>query len=233
LETSAVKTTCLVLFFSLSCMFGASAAPPAGPPAGFAIETDYTVKSPDGAAAVEQYKKAAPDESYNWQFWVRRTDSFSFLAPEQENYPADFRFTNDGRWLVRMQKTGSGELTSYLYRLGPNGFVSATRKPIGDLAWAFFYSRPESRKVMKPDFHMGAGLLKGLPENYRNLEVDWPENRYIVISLWGEVEPTKKHHQLSTVRGWRMRYDLQEGKFDVPQEFLKNNIDALKAPGTP
>jgi hypothetical protein len=132
-----------------------------------------------------------------------------------------------------MQKTGSGELTSYLYKLGPDGFESATKKAIGDLAWAFFYSRPESRKIMKPDFHMGAGLLKGTPENYRNLGVDWPENRYIVISLWGEVEPTKKHHQLSTVRGWRMRYDLEAGKFDVPAEFLKNNADALKPPTSP
>jgi hypothetical protein len=33
---------------------------------------------------------------------------------------------------------------------------------------------------------------------------------------------------LRTVRGWRMRYDLQECKFDVPAGFLKNNADALK-----
>jgi hypothetical protein len=229
-----MKTTCLALLVSLACATGASAAPPAGPPAGFAIEADYSEKSPDGATTVEQYKKPAPDESYNWQFWARRADSFSFLAPEQEDYPADFRFTNDGRWLVRMQKTGSGELTSYLYKLGPNGFESATKKPIGDLAWDFFYSRRESRKIMKPDFHMGAGLLKGTVENYRNLGVDWPENRYIVISLWGEVEPTEKHHQLTTVHGWRMRYDLRESKFDVPQTFIKNNLDALKlrSPGS-
>ena len=101
------------------CDRGGADAAPSGPPAGFTIETDYSEKSPDGATTVEQYKKAAPDESYNWQFWARRADSFSFLAPEQENYPADFRFTNDGRWLVRMQKTGSGELTCYLYKLGP------------------------------------------------------------------------------------------------------------------
>ena len=230
-----MKTTCLALFWLFATAAGAAAAPPAGPPAGFTIEAEYNEKSPDGTTTVEQYKKAAPDESYNWQFWARRAETFSFLEPEQESYPADFRFTNDGRWLVRMQKTGSGELTSYLYKLGPNGFVSATEKPIGDLTWDFFYSRPESRKVMKPDFHMGAGLLKGTPENYRWLGVKWPENRYIVISLWGEVEPTEKHHQLVTVHGWRMRYDLQEGKFDVPQTFLKNNLDALKSrsPGSP
>jgi hypothetical protein len=42
-----------------------------------------------------------------------------------------------------MQKTGSGESTLYLYRLGPRGFVPATKKPLGDLAWAYFKSRPE------------------------------------------------------------------------------------------
>src|SRR6201995_1420614 len=153
-----MKTTCFALFLLFATAADAAAAPPAGPPAGFTIETDYTVTSPDGAAAVEQYKKPAPDESYNWQFWVRRADTFSFLAPEQESYPADFRFTNDGRWLVRMQKTGSGELTSYLYRLGPNGFVSATKKPIGAPPGVSFYTRPKSPKTMKPVFHMGAGL---------------------------------------------------------------------------
>jgi hypothetical protein len=223
-----MKATSLALVLLFATAAGAAASPPAGPPAGFTVDTEFTEKSPDGATTVEQYKKLAPDESYNWQFWARRADTFSFLAPEQESYPADFRFTNDGRWLMRMQKTGSGELTTYLYKLGPNGFVPATSKPIGDLAWAFFYSRRESRRVMKPDFHMGAGLLKGTQENYRWLGVSWPENRYIVISLWGEVEPTEKHHQLRTVRGWRMRYDLQEGKFDVPAPFLKNNADALK-----
>jgi hypothetical protein len=89
----------LLLLFATAV--AAAVATPAGPPAGFTIKADYTVTSPDGAAAVEQYRKPAPDETDHWQFWVRRADSFSFLAPEQENYPADFRFTNDGRWLIR------------------------------------------------------------------------------------------------------------------------------------
>jgi len=67
-----MKTTCFALFLLFANVAGAAAAPPAGPPAGFTIETDYTVKSPDGAAAVEQYRKTAPDESYNWQFWAPR-----------------------------------------------------------------------------------------------------------------------------------------------------------------
>ena len=46
-----MKTTCFALVLLFAAVSGAAAAPPAGPPADFAIETDYTVKSPDGAAA--------------------------------------------------------------------------------------------------------------------------------------------------------------------------------------
>ena len=56
----------------------------------------------------------------------RAGDKLTLLKPEQQDYAAGFRFTNDSRWLVRMQKTGSGEADLYLYMLGPDGFVAAT-----------------------------------------------------------------------------------------------------------
>ena len=96
-----------------------------------------TEKSPDGAIAIEQYENKETDD-YKWQFWVRREGTFTLLDPEPADYPAGFRFTNDLKWLVRMQKTGSGKSTPYLYRLGPQSFVPATKKPQGDLAWAYF-----------------------------------------------------------------------------------------------
>jgi hypothetical protein len=211
----------------LACAAPAMSAQPAGPTAEYKIDEEYTAKSPDGATTVEQYFKTDKDENYVWQFWARRSDSMTLLGPEQEDYPADFRFTGDSRWLVRMQKTGSGEGSLFLYKLGPQGFVAATKKPLGDLAWAFFYSRPESRKVMKPDFHIDEGLLKGTENNYQWTGEKWPDSRYLLIGLWGEVEPNGKHHQLRTVRDWRCRYDLQEGKFDVPPIFAKDNAKAL------
>ena len=217
----------------LACTAPAMSAQPAGPTAEYKLEEKYTVKSPDGATTVEEYFKTDKDDNYFWQFWARRSDSMTLLGPEQEDYPADFRFTRDSRWLVRMQKTGSGEGSLFLYKLGPQGFVAATKKPFSDLAWAFFYSRPESRKVMKPDFHINEGLLKGTDDNYQWTGEKWPDSRYLLIGLWGEVEPNGKHHQLTTVRDWRCRYDLQEGKFDVPQIFAKSNAEALvpKSPG--
>ena len=55
-----------------------------------------------------------------------------------------------------------------------------------------------------------AGLVKGTDDNYRSLGQDWPDSRYLVISLSGEVSPNSRHGQLRSVRGWRCRYDLQK-----------------------
>ena len=114
------------------CRIGTAAAQPAAPPAGYKIEEQYTQKSSDGAITIEQYLNKDTDD-WKWQFWVRRQGAFTLLDPELADYPAGFRFTNDSKWLVRMQKTGSRESTLYLYRLGPQGFVPATKKPLGDL----------------------------------------------------------------------------------------------------
>jgi len=198
----------------------------AGPPAGYTIDPEFTAKSPDGAITIEQYENKA---DYKWQFWVRREGTFTLLDPELADYPAGFRFTNDLKWLVRMQKTGSGESTLYLYRLGPQGFVPATRKPLGDLAWAYFKSRPEWRKVKKaPEYHITATLVKGIDDNYRWLGVDWPANRYLLVTLSGDADVKgRKPMQTGVVNGWRCRYDLQTGKFDEPALFSQNNAEAV------
>jgi hypothetical protein len=114
------------------CSIGAAAAQPAGPPVGYNIDPEFTGKSPDGAITIEQYVNKDTDD-WKWQFWARLEGTLTLLDPEPADYPAGFRFTNDSNWLVRMQKTGSGESTLYLYRLGPQGFVPATKKPLGDL----------------------------------------------------------------------------------------------------
>jgi hypothetical protein len=117
---------------------GAAAAQTPGPPEGYKLDPEFTSKSPDGTITIEQYSKDDADKGYTWQFWVRRDDKLTLLDPEPADYPAGFRFTNDSRWLVRMQKTGSGEASLYLYCLAPQGFMPATAKPLGDLAWAYF-----------------------------------------------------------------------------------------------
>jgi hypothetical protein len=203
-----------------------AAAQTVGPSADYKISAEYTSTSPDGATKVEQYAKISPDGDYTWQFWARHGDQLTLLKPEQPDYAAGFRFTSDSQWLVRMQKTAAGEGTLYLYHFGPQGFVAATPKPLGELAWAYFNSRPDSRKIKKPDFHIDAGLLKGTDDNYRWMGEKWPDSRYLVITLSGDVLPNGRHGQLRSLRGWRCRYDLQHGRFDVPPDFAESNAKA-------
>jgi hypothetical protein len=218
------------LAFLISLLAGATpamSAPPTGPTADFLIHDEYTLKSPDGATMVEQFARTDKDGNFLWQFWAHRSDTMTLLGPEQQDYSADFRFTRDSRWMVRLQKTGSGEGTMFLYRLGPTGFVSSTSKPFGDLAWAYFRSRPESRKVRKPEFHVNAYLVADDDDNDQRTDAGRLDNRYLTIALSGEIEPNGRHGQVRTVRGWLCRYDLETGKFDVPKDFAEDNKEAL------
>jgi len=52
-----------------------------------------------------------------------------------------------------------------------------------------------------------------------------PANRYLLITLSGDADI--KDHQTRTVHGWRCRYDLQTGKFDVPPVLLQHNAKAI------
>ena len=211
------------------CSVGALAAPPpAAPTASYKIEEKYTQKSPDGSIAVEQYLNKDTDE-WKWQFWVRRQDQLTLLDPEPGLYPAQFVFSNDLKWIIREQKVGSGTSMLHLYRLTPQGFVRASKKPLGDVAWAYMKSRPDWRKLVKaPEYHDTSYLVEGLEESYRGLGVDWPANRYLVIGLFGAADV--RGHQTTVVNGWRCRYDLQTGKFEVPPLFSRDNAKAVVPP---
>ena len=199
-----------------------------GPPPGFALTDDAELAftSPDKATRLEQYKKDDGDFDIKWQVWARNGEAMTELTPEQ-GYPAGFRFTPDSQWLVRMQKTGSGEQDLYLYRLEKGAFVSATKTSLSDLAWAYFHSRPDTGK-MKLDYHISANLVKGTEEAYRGLGVHWPDNRYLVISLSGEMDKHPKNVAVKGLADWRCRYDLKSGTFDVPAMFAKTNAEALR-----
>jgi hypothetical protein len=48
-----------------------------------------------------------------------------------------------------------------------------------------------------------------------------------VVALSGDMSPNRRHGQIRSVRGWRCRYDLQKGTFDVPPEFKEHNAKAV------
>jgi len=216
-------------WLALALVLAASPALAAsGPPPGFVLtdDADLAFTSPDGATRLEQYMKDGGDFDVKWQVWARRGDEMTELKPEQ-GYGAGFRFTNDSQWLVRMQKTGSGEQDLFLYHVEKGAFANATKTSLSDLAWAYFHDRPDT-KGMKLDYHISAHLVKGTEEAYRWLGVKWPDNRYLVISLSGEMDKHPKTIAVKGLANWRCRYDLKTGTFDVPAMFAKGNAEALR-----
>ncbi len=218
----------LLVACSIGVCSAAAAAQPLAPPAAYRIEAKYTQKSPDSTIAIEQYLNQDTDD-WKWQFWLRRQGALTLLDPEPAGYPADFIFSSDLKWIVRVQKIGSGTATLHLYHLTPQGFSRAGKKPLGEMAWDYLKSRPDWRKLVKaPEYHDSAYLLEGLEDNYRALGVDWPANRYLLIGLSGDADVKgRKPMQTGVVNGWRCRYDLETGKFDVPAVFSANNAKAV------
>jgi hypothetical protein len=88
-------------------------AQPAGPPAGYKLDPEFTKTSPDGAIAIEQYVNKDTD-NYKWQFWVRRQGTLTLLDPEPADYPAGFLFTPGTRASVSGLALGNNQC------IGPN-----------------------------------------------------------------------------------------------------------------
>jgi len=211
-----------------------------GPPADFKRleERGDTIKSPDKTLVIEQYTKDMGGyEGFTYQFWIfdkSRKNAFFLNRDEDKNlagYPAGFRFSPNSQWLVRMQGTGAGFQTLLLYKRDGNRFVAATGKPLGDLAWEYFFTQPASKDMpTEPDElnHKRADLLKGMEENYAWLGVKWPDSRYVVISLGFDIQGNEK--PTPWIEGWRCVYDTQTGQFSVPAVFAEHNAKARMLP---
>ena len=200
-------------------------------------DKDDTFKSPDKSIVIEQYARNGGDDGFSYQFWIfDKNHKNAFLLNRDEDkdlahYPAGFRFSPNSKWLVRMQGTGAGFQTLLLYKRDGNRFVAATGKPLGDLAWDYFFTQPASKDMpTEPDElnHKRADLLKGMEENYAWLGVKWPDSRYIVISLGFDIQGNERPTPF--IQAWRCVYDTQTGQFSVPASFAEHNAQARKLP---
>jgi hypothetical protein len=194
-------------------------------------------ESPDNTQKIEQYSKDGGDKGFSYQFWMFDKDHKKpFLLNRDEDddlasYPAGFRFSPNSKWLVRMQGTGAGFATLLLYKRDGDRFVPATKKPLGDLAWDYFFTQPISKGMpTKPDElnHQRADLLKGMEENYAWLGVKWPDSSYVAITLQFDIQGNDR--KTPWIEGWRCLYDTQTGKFSVPAVFAEHNAKARMLP---
>jgi hypothetical protein len=232
------RETWIALFLALATGAPACAE---GPGASFKLDPKAPVfTSPDKTIQLEQYFKENKDGDWLFQFWTFDADHRhpSLLNPGEDvdvaRYAAGFRFSPDSQWLVRMQKLGSGSQTLFLYRRKDNRFSAATRKPLGDLAWDYFFTTPTSKGMHRDPKnpygldHAFVGLVKGMEENYAWMGEHWPDSRYVVVGLSFDMQG--EDIKAPWIEGWRCVYDLKTGKFFVPPEFAENNAKAVTRP---
>jgi hypothetical protein len=212
-----------------------------GPGANFKLDPHATIfTSPDKTVQVEQYFKENKDGDWLFQFWTFDSDHRhpSLLNPREDDgmagYAAGFRFSPDSQWLVRMQKLGSGSQTLFLYRRKDDRFSPATKKPLGDLAWDYFFTTPTSKGMHRDPKnpygldHAFVGLVRGMEENYAWMGEHWPDSRYVVVGLSFDMQG--EDVKAPWIEGWRCVYDLKTGKFFVPPEFADDNAKAVTYP---
>ena len=123
-----------IVLFGLAAVAPASADNP-GSELTRLTDEDDTFTSPDGQVSVEQYWRTKGEYDRVHEFWAFDAKrEHGVLLNRAENtdaagYPAGFRFSPDSQWLVRMQKTGAGYHTLFLYRRNGFQFSAATPKP--------------------------------------------------------------------------------------------------------
>ena len=230
---------------SILLLLGIASVAPAragGPGAGFKLDPKAKVfTSPDRKVRLEQYFKETRDGDLLYQFWTfDRDHRQAFLlnpdevGDDQTGYAAGFRFSPDSQWLVRMQKLGSGSQTLFLYHRNGYQFPPATQKPLGDLAWDYFFTTPTSQGMHRdPENpygldHAFVGLVKGMEENYAWMGQHWPDSRYVVISLSFDMQGEEV--KAPWIEDWHCVYDLKTGTFSVPPDFAEHNAKAVTQP---
>jgi hypothetical protein len=234
----SLRKTWIVLLLALATIAPACAESPA---ADYMLERKSTFISPDRQVRLEQYAKADAEGAYIYQMWTfDRAHRHAFLLnPDEDdtNYAAGFRFSPDSQWLVRMQKLGSGSQTLLQYRRKGHEFLPATAKPLGDMAWDYFFTTPTSKGMHRdPDNpygldHAFVGLIRGMEENYAWMGQHWPDSRYVVISLSFDMQG--EDVKAPWIEDWHCVYDLKTGSFSVPADFTENNAKAVQYPTPP
>jgi hypothetical protein len=212
-----------------------------GPGAKYKLDREASFISPDRRVRLEQYYKEGEDGAYIYHIWTfDRAHRHAFLVnPDEDdtNYAAGFRFSPDSQWLVRMQKLGSGSQTLLLYHRKGFEFLPASAKPLGDLAWDYFFTTPTSKGMHRdPDNpygldHAFVALIRGMEENYAWMGTHWPDSRYVVISLSFDMQG--EDIKAPWIEDWHCVYDLKTGAFSVPADFAETNAKAVQYPAAP
>ena len=120
--------------------------------------------APSGSYLIEQryIEEQSGEDVGHWEAILRFSDRSkpdATLAADPDRYlwPATYLISPDEKWILRLQKTGSGENCALLYRVDLNGSVWRLEQHLDDLA--FVVSTAGSRFSRSDFYHVTLTLV--------------------------------------------------------------------------
>jgi hypothetical protein len=127
------------------------------------------------------------------QFTDRSKAEATLVAqPKWYPWPANYQISPDERWIIRDQKTGSGENALFLYRLAPNGHLWRMAQHLDDLVFA---------ALLAP--------LHRTRDDYYHLEVALTSWDLAAGKVHLKAYATSNDRDETSIDGRRVTYDLQ------------------------
>jgi len=97
------------------------------------LRADESLRSPKGTFTITQHQ----DGNWTTKLHFAKGAHPNVALTDDYPWPALFYVSPDERWILQIQKSGSGENISFLYRLEPNGRLWRMEQRFGELALAF------------------------------------------------------------------------------------------------
>jgi|SRR5438105_4887889 len=94
---------------------------------------DKPLSSPRGSFTIAQHR----DGNWTTTIHFAHGEQPDLLLRDDYPWPGLFYISPNDHWILQVQKSGSGDNISFLYRLDPGGRLWRMGQPLGELAFAF------------------------------------------------------------------------------------------------
>lgn len=187
----------------------------------YVVKPEYTLRSPNGTFRLEQRAWVSEDNEWHWQTWICPATKGTAAYPLRLWHGGElcwagrFQISPDEKFIIHMQKTGSGDNYAEIFAPGRDGRFHSIHKPepspsLSDEAWKHF---TEITGIPNAFYHAGT--------DFRGWE---PDGESVAISLDGT-----DVNERFFIRDWRLHYNLRSRKFFVTTDERTHNRSAIIA----
>jgi hypothetical protein len=102
---------------------------------------DLVTTSPKGTFKIIQ--KYSEKEGFSESLHFNDRDQPDVILEGEIDWAGNYYISPDDRWILRIQKTGSGDNTSYIYFIEKNGSLWRLEQPLVDMGFEFLRRQPK------------------------------------------------------------------------------------------